>query len=115
MDVFKLRNELIQDYERYVNSFINIRDERIFTILNNVTVAGISIMKRNVISLISVRDVMKNCRLLIGICFEWKMFPQGDDKGLILMKKSDSEWVMKLRQVSALQERTDILYAEKLL
>ncbi len=29
MDVFKLRNELIRDYERYVNSFINIRDERI--------------------------------------------------------------------------------------
>jgi len=29
MDVFKLRNKLIQDYERYVNSFINIRDERI--------------------------------------------------------------------------------------
>ena len=29
MDVFKLRNKLIQDYERYVSSFINIRDQRI--------------------------------------------------------------------------------------
>jgi len=29
MDVFKLRNQLIQDYENYVSSFINIKDERI--------------------------------------------------------------------------------------
>ncbi len=29
MDVFQLRQELIQDYARYVGSFLALRDERI--------------------------------------------------------------------------------------
>ena len=29
MDVFRLRNELIEDYSSYIKSFIKINDERI--------------------------------------------------------------------------------------
>ena len=29
MDVFDLRDQLIEDYSRFVRSFINMRDERI--------------------------------------------------------------------------------------
>ena len=36
MNVFELRERLISDYSSYIRSFINIRDERIDTLVSSV-------------------------------------------------------------------------------